>query len=146
LFTGDYEVPLGSVAMRREGTDVTILANMLMVHTVMAAAADLEQQGISAEVIDVRSLSPLDMESILQSARKTSRVLIVEEDTLTGGWGAEIAARISEAAFYFLDKAIRRIAAPDTPLPCAPSLEREYLPSLDKVVRSALELVECRKD
>ena len=136
-----YELPLGSVAVKREGTDITILANMLMVYRALEAAEELAKAGISAEVIDVRCLIPLDMATLIQSAQKTSRVLIVEEDNLTGGWGAEIAARLGEAAFFHLDAPIRRVAAPDTPLPCAPALERVYVPSVGQVVKEAKRLV-----
>lgn len=136
-----YELPLGSVAIKREGTDITILANMLMVYRALEAAEELAKAGISAEVIDVRCLIPLDMATLIQSAQKTSRVLIVEEDNLTGGWGAEIAARLGEAAFFHLDAPIRRVAAPDTPLPCASALERVYVPSVAQVVKEAKRLV-----
>jgi 2-oxoisovalerate dehydrogenase E1 component len=138
---GDYEVPLGTVAVRREGNDLTILANMLMLHRALAAAEELAKEGISAEVIDVRSLAPLDLEALLRSARKTGRVLIAEEDNLTGGWGAEIAARVGAEAFYHLEAPIARVAAPDTPLPCAPALEREYVPGVARIVAAARGLV-----
>jgi len=138
---GDYEVPLGTVAIKREGTHLTILANMLMVHRALDAAERLEQDGISAEVIDVRCLVPLDTEALVASARKTRRVLIVEEDNLTGGWGAEISAHLSEELFGELAAPIHRVAAPDTPLPCASALEREYVPSVERVVHSARQLV-----
>ncbi len=137
----EYEVPLGKLAVRREGTDVTILANMLMVHHALAAADELGRDGISAEVIDVRCLVPLDMETLLKSVKRTTRVLIVEEDNLTGGWGAEIAACLGEAAFYYLDKPITRIAAPDAPIPCSPALEKIYVPSVAHIVRKARLLV-----
>jgi acetoin:2,6-dichlorophenolindophenol oxidoreductase subunit beta len=137
----DFEVPLGTVAIKREGRDVTVLANMLMVHRALEAAAELELEGISAEVIDVRCLAPLDIETILESAKKTTRVLIVEEDNFTGGWGAEVAARLSQAAFYYLDKPITRVAAPDTPLPCAASLERAYVPSTQRVIEEVRHLL-----
>ena len=137
----DYEVPIGTVAVRRQGKDITILANMLMVHRVTEAAERLAGDGIDATVIDMRCLAPLDMETILASVRTTNRVLIVEEDTLTGGWGAEVATRIMEEAFYDLDAPVARIAAPDTPLPCAASLEREYVPSVDRIVAAAIRLV-----
>src|SRR6185369_15648603 len=110
-----YEVPLGRVAIRREGADVTILANMLMVHRALSAAEQLAQQGIEAEVIDVRCLVPLDLGAIQRSVAKTGRLLIVEEDHLTGGWGAEVAALISERAFHCLTSPIRRLAGLDTP-------------------------------
>jgi pyruvate/2-oxoglutarate/acetoin dehydrogenase E1 component len=111
------------------------------VHRALAAAAEMEQRGISAEVIDVRCLVPLDMETLEASARKTNRVLIVEEDNLTGGWGAEVAARLGTGVFYSLEKPITRVAAPDTPLPCAAALEEEYLPSVNRVVSAADELM-----
>lgn len=139
---GDYEIPLGTVAVRREGRDLTILANMLMVHRALAAAETLEQEGIDAEVIDMRCLTPLDVATIERSANKTSRVLIVEEDNLTGGWGAELAAVLGERCFGYLDAPIRRIAAPDTPLPCAATLERVYVPSVDRVVSTARSMVQ----
>ena len=137
----EYEVPLGKAAVRREGTDITILANMLMVHYALAAAEELNREGIRAEVIDVRCLVPLDMDTLASSAKKTSRVLIVEEDNLTCGWGAEVAARLGEAAFYYLDKPIVRIAAPDCPLPCSPALEEVYVPNTKQIVREARRLL-----
>ena len=138
---GEYEIPLGTAAVRRVGSDVTILANMLMVHRSLAAAAELEREGISAEVIDVRSLVPLDMATMAASVRKTSRALIVEEDNLTCGWGAEVAARLSHDVFYSLDKPIVRLAAPDTPLPCAASLEQAYLPDQKQISQAVRDLM-----
>ena len=137
---GDYEVPLGTVAARREGTDLTILANMLMLHRALAAAEELAQHGVSAEVIDMRSLIPLDLATIRRSVAKTGRLMIVEEDNLTGGWGAEIAARLIETNFDDLDAPIQRIAAPDTPLPCVAVLEREYVPSIERIFEAARKL------
>jgi pyruvate/2-oxoglutarate/acetoin dehydrogenase E1 component len=137
----DYEVPIGQVAIRREGSDVTILANMLMLHYALAAAAELSREGISAEVIDLRSLVPLDTDVLVRSAKKTSRVLIVEEDNLTCGWGAEVAARLAEIAFYHLEKPIVRIAAPDCPLPCSPGLEKAYVPSVERIIHEARVLM-----
>jgi pyruvate/2-oxoglutarate/acetoin dehydrogenase E1 component len=136
-----YEVPLGSVALRRAGTDLTVLANMLMTHYALEAASLLDAKGIQAEVIDVRSLAPLDFAPILRSVKKTTRLLIVEEDNFSGGWGAEVAARIGHAAFYDLDRPISRLAAPDVPLPCAPSLEKLYVPSVQAIVAAAERLV-----
>ena len=137
----EYEIPLGAVAVKRSGTDISILANMLMVHRALAAADELASEGISAEVIDVRCLVPLDMETLAESAKKTTRVLIVEEDNLTGGWGAEVAARLAEVAFYYLDAPITRLAAPDTPVPCSPVLERVYVPDMERIVQAAQRLV-----
>jgi pyruvate dehydrogenase E1 component beta subunit len=130
---GDYDVPLSTVAVRRPGTHLTILANMLMLHRALAAAELLAGEGIDAEVIDVRCLVPLDLSTLEASVRKTHRVLIVEEDTLTGGWGAEVAARLGETAFEHLDAPICRLAAPDTPLPCAAVLERAYVPDVERI-------------
>lgn len=131
-----YEVPLGSLAVRREGQDVTILANMLMVHRALEAAEILAQDGISAEVIDIRCLVPLDLKTLEGSVKKTNRVLIVEEDNLTGGWGAEVAARLGQELFYYLDAPIHRVAAPDTPVPTAQSLETAYLPNVGKILEA----------
>ena len=117
------------------------LANMLMVHHALDAAEQLADDGISVEVIDIRCLVPLDIDALMASACKTRRVLIVEEDNLTGGWGAEISARLSEALFGALAAPIHRVAAPDTPLPCASALEREYVPSAQRVVDAARRLV-----
>ncbi len=138
---GDYEIPLGTVAVRRAGRDLTILANMLMVHRALATAERLAESGIDAEVVDVRCLVPLDMGAIEGSVRRTGRVLIVEEDHLTGGWGAEIAARIADAAFSYLRAPIRRIAGPDTPIPCAPALERAWVPNIDRIAAAAFGLL-----
>ncbi len=131
---GDYEIPLGTVATVREGADVTIVANMLMVHRALTAAEELAAGGIEAEVIDVRSLVPLDMTTIERSVHKTGRLVIVEEDHLTGGWGAEIAARVGETCFGILRAPIRRVAGPDTPIPCALSLERTFVPDVARIV------------
>jgi pyruvate/2-oxoglutarate/acetoin dehydrogenase E1 component len=139
---GEFEVPLGTVAVKSEGADITILANMLMVYRALEAADELSKQGISAEVIDVRCLVPLDMDTLLKSAQKTSRVLIVEEDNLTGGWGAEVAARLGDAAFFYLDAPIRRVAAPDTPAPCAPALEHAYVPEVERIIQTTHDLMD----
>ena len=139
---GAYQVPLGTVRRLREGSDITILANMLMVYRAMAAADRLADMDISAEVIDMRCLVPFDLEEIARSVKETNRVLIVEEDNLTAGWGAEAAARIGQELFYYLDAPIRRLAAPDTPVPTAASLEEEYLPGTEKIVSAAQRLLE----
>jgi len=128
-----YKVPLGTIKVVREGSDVTILANMLMVYRTLVAADQLAELGIEAEVIDMRCLLPLDMDTLAVSLKKTNRVVIVEEDNFTGGWGAEVAARLGEGYFYYLDAPIKRVAAPDTPAPTALSLEEEYLPDSDNI-------------
>ena len=136
----DYEIPLGTVAIRRPGADLTIAANMLMVHRALAAAEVLAGEGIDAEVIDVRCLVPLDVETLETSVMKTGRLLIVEEDHLTGGWGAEVAATIGQRAFHYLDAPIGRVAAPDTPLPCAAVLEQAFVPSVERILHDARAL------
>lgn len=137
-----YDVELGSLKEVRAGNDVTILANMMMVYRSLEAAKHLEEAGVSAQVIDMRCLQPVDMEFLFEAVEKTNRVLIVEEDNLTGGWGAEIAARLGEEMFYHLDAPIKRIAAPDTPAPTAERLEVEYLPSTEKIVAAVNDLLE----
>ena len=142
--TGDYEVPLGTVEIRRPGADLTIVANMLMVHRSLAAADALAAEGIDVEVIDVRCLVPLDAEAIEESVKKTGRLLIVEEDHLTAGWGAEVAAIVCESAFHHLHAPIKRIASPDAPLPCASVLERAFVPSVDRIIAAARDLMKLQ--
>ncbi len=132
--SGAYEVELGTLKEVRQGHDVTILANMMMIYRSLEAAEILAKEGISSQVIDMRCLQPIEMDLLIESVKRTNRVLIVEEDNLTGGWGAEIAARLGQEAFYYLDAPIKRIAAPDSPVPTAASLEEEYLPNTDKIV------------
>ena len=121
---------------------MTILANMLMVHRSLEAAEILAEEGLSVEVVDVRCLVPLDMETLVRSSKKTNRVLIVEEDNMTGGWGAEIGTRLGEEVFYYLDAPIKRVAAPDTPVPAASMLESEYVPDVEKIVKGVRLLIE----
>jgi pyruvate/2-oxoglutarate/acetoin dehydrogenase E1 component len=136
-----YTLPLGSVKVVRQGADLTILANMLMLYRTLSAADHLSQEGIECEVIDMRCLAPLDVETLVESVKKTSRALIVEEDNLTAGWGAEVAARLGEEVFYYLDAPIKRIAAPDTPAPAAAALESAYIPSIDQIIGAAKALM-----
>ena len=138
----DYVVPIGKAAIRREGSDLSIITFGAMVHTAMDAAKALEADGVQAEVIDLRSLAPLDREAILTSVAKTSRALLLYEATRTGGIGGELAAIIAEEAFEYLDAPIMRIASQDAPVPYAPQLESAFLPSVDKVVAGAKRLVE----
>lgn len=138
---GDYEVPLGTVAIVRRGRDVTVAANMLMTHRALAAAESLAAEGLEVEVVDMRCLAPLDMETLGRSVEKTGLLLVVEEDNLTGGWGAEIAARVAEHHFPCLKGPIRRLAAPDTPLPCAQSLERIYLPDENRIAAAVRQMM-----
>jgi len=137
----EYLIPFGQAKTARAGRDVTIVANLLMVHRSLQAAGILAESGIEAEVIDVRTLVPFDWEAVGESVRRTRKLIIVEEDNLTGGWGAEVAARVGDRCFGHLDAPIRRIAAPDTPVPFAPVMERFYIPSTEKIVAVAQELV-----
>jgi len=132
----DYVVPIGKGIVRREGTDVTIVGKLLTVYRALEAADQLAEEGISAEVIDPRTLVPLDKELILASVRKTGRLVIVEEDNLTGGWAGEVAAIVSEEGFFHLDAPIKRVSAPDTPPPFAPVMEAFYVPSAERVVQA----------
>ncbi len=137
---GELLAPLGKAAVRREGGDLTIVSYGAMLHTCLSAAAELQKEAITAEVIDLRTLLPLDHQTILASVRKTNKLLVVHEDTRTGGIAGEIAALVTEAAFADLDGPIRRVTSLDTPVPYAPSLEDYFLPSTAKVVAAAREL------
>lgn len=137
----EYLVPIGVGAVRRPGKDVTIVANLLMLYRSLAAAETLAQRGIEVEVIDPRTLVPLDKELILGSVRKTGRLVIVEEDNLTNGWGAEIAALVADEAFAWLDAPIKRVAAPDVPPPFAPALERAYVPDEARIIQAVLDSI-----
>jgi pyruvate/2-oxoglutarate/acetoin dehydrogenase E1 component len=138
--TGDFTVPIGKAAVRREGRDLTIVSYAAMVHTSLEAAAELAKEGIEAEVIDLRTLLPLDRETILESVRKTNKLLVVHEDTRTGGIAGEIAAIVMESAFEDLDGPVRRVTSLDTPVPYAPGLEEYFMPSAGKVIAAAREL------
>src|SRR5260370_10098540 len=130
LAEGDYTVPIGKAAVVRAGTDLSIITYGGMVHAAQEAAGTLEKEGISVEIVDVRTRVPRDEATILESGRKTSKVIVLHEATLTGGFGGEIAARITERAFEYLDGPVLRMAAPDTPVPFSPPLEEAFLPSV----------------
>lgn len=136
----DYTVPIGKAVVRREGRDLTILSYAAMMHTSLEAAAELSQEGIEAEVIDLRTLLPLDRETILQSVKKTNKVLVVHEDTRTGGIAGEIAMILCEDAFQDLDGPVLRVTSLDTPVPYSPPLEEHFLPNAAKVAAAAREL------
>ncbi|MCA1559892.1 MAG: alpha-ketoacid dehydrogenase subunit beta [Acidobacteria bacterium] len=138
----DYVVPLGKAAIRREGSDLSIITFGAMTHTAMDAAATLSDAGVEAEVLDLRSLAPLDREAILTTVSKTSRALVLYEATRTGGIGGELAAILAEDAFEYLDAPVMRVASVDTPVPYSPPLEAAFLPNADKVVAAAQKLVE----
>ncbi len=136
----EYMIPFGRADVKKKGRDVTIIATLLMVHKALAVAKKLEKEGISIEVIDPRTLVPLDEKTILSSVRKTGRVIIVTEDCLRGGIGAEVAAIISEKAFDFLDAPIKRVAALNTPIPFAPVAEKYVIPNQDRIIKAVKEI------
>jgi pyruvate/2-oxoglutarate/acetoin dehydrogenase E1 component len=137
----DYIVPLGKAIIRRRGKHLTILTYGAMVHQCLKAAQRLAtEDGLEVEVVDLRTLTPLDREAIKESVKRTNKVLIVHEDTLTGGVGAELAAILAEELFAYLDGPITRVAAPDAPYPYAPPLEAAYLPSVEKIMAAARQL------
>ena len=136
----DYEVPIGKAAVRRQGTDIAVITYGAMVWTALDAARELEKEGLSLEVVDLRSLLPYDEETVLASARKCSKVILLHEDTRTGGMAGELAALIAEKAFEDLDGPIMRVTAPDTPVPFSPPLEEYFLPNAQKVAEAARKL------
>jgi pyruvate/2-oxoglutarate/acetoin dehydrogenase E1 component len=140
---GDHVVPIGKARTAREGSDVSIITYAATVYKALEAAEQLQQEhGISAEVIDLRSLLPMDDEAIIASVKKTNRVLVLHEDTRTGGIAGEITARINELAFEWLDAPVLRVTAADVPLPYSPPLEDYVLPQTSDVVRAVLRLAE----
>jgi pyruvate dehydrogenase E1 component beta subunit len=137
----DYTVPIGRAAVRREGADVTIIATLLMMHRSLSAAEMLVEEGISAEVIDPRSLVPFDWETVNASVMKTGRVVTVEESPRRGGIGAEIAATLAETMLEHLQAPIRRVGAPETPVPFSPPMERYYVPDVERIAKAVREVV-----
>ncbi|MGH9868271.1 MAG: alpha-ketoacid dehydrogenase subunit beta [Candidatus Polarisedimenticolia bacterium] len=138
---GDYIVPIGKAALRREGKDVSVITYGSMVHVALESAADLEKQGVQVEVIDLRTLLPLDEEAVLASAAKTGKVVVLHEDRRRGGIGGEIAAIIAEKAFEYLDGPVMRVASLDTPVPYSPPLEEAFMPNAGKLTRAIKQLV-----
>jgi len=139
---GDLNVPIGKALIRREGKHLTIVTYSAMVHIALEAAEILSQHGIQAEILDLRTLSPLDEDLILQSVRKTNKVILLHESPRFGGFGGELAAIIAEKAFEYLDGPILRVAAIDTPVPFSATLEEYYLPNAGKVVAASKKLLE----
>jgi 2-oxoisovalerate dehydrogenase E1 component beta subunit len=137
---GDYVVPIGKARAAREGDDLTIITYGAMVHQALEAAARLAQEGIEAEVLDLRTLKPLDEEAILATARKSGKVIVVHSATKLAGMGAEVAALISEQAFEWLDAPLVRLGGLDVPVPFSPPLEDAYRPSAEKIYQAAVEL------
>ena len=137
---GDYIVPIGKAAVRREGRDLSIITYGAMVYTALDAAEKLQQDGIDAEVIDLRTLMPLDREAIAETVKKTSKVILLHEATRTGGMAGELTAIINEDVFEYLDAPVTRVTSIDTPVPYAPPLEEFFLPQVDDVVNAARKL------
>lgn len=137
----DYTIPFGEAVVRREGSDVTVIATAYMVHKALEAAAMLEKEGLSVEVIDPRTLTPLDKQTLVRSVKKTGRVVIVSEDCKTAGVSAEIAAVIAEEALDYLDAPIKRLAEPDTPIPFSPTLEQYVIPNEKTIIEAVKGVV-----
>jgi len=137
----DYTVSFGVADVKREGTDVTIFATLYMVHKALAAAEKLSKEGVNAEVVDPRTLSPLDKSTIVKSVKKTGRIVIVTEDCKTAGVSAEIAAIVAEEAVDYLDAPIKRVAEPDTPIPFSPPLEQFVIPDEKRIIKAVKETI-----
>jgi len=137
-----YATPIGEARIHREGDDATVVTWGAMVHTAANAAEQLSGEGASVEIVDLRSVQPWDKKAVLASVRKTSKLLVLHEDTHTGGFGAEIAATVAEEAFEDLDAPVKRIAAPDTPVPFSPPLEKAFIPQVEDVVAGLRDLLE----
>ena len=137
----DYTVPIGEGIKRREGKDVTIVSHLLMVYHSLQAARILEDEGVSCEVIDLRTLWPLDIDLIIKSVKKTGRLVIVEESPKQGGIGAEVSAQVSEKIPDYLISPIIRIAAPNTPAPFSPVMEKFYIPQPERIAKEIREII-----
>jgi 2-oxoisovalerate dehydrogenase E1 component len=138
----NYVLPFGIAAVRKEGSDISVITYGAMVQKSLEAARKMEEKGVGVEVVDLRTLNPLDEEAIYASVRKTGKVLVVHEDTLTAGFGAEIAALISANCFESLDGPVQRVAALDTPVPYSPPLENAMLPNEQKIFEALTKLVD----
>ncbi len=137
----DAVTPLGQAALPREGSDVTLVAYSRMTPLALEAAEALDELGISAEVLDLRSLAPMDTDALVASVAKTRRAVVIEEDTRRGGVGAEVAAVLADQGYEHLDSPVRRVACEDVPIPCSPSLEQAVLPSVHKVLAAVESLI-----
>jgi pyruvate dehydrogenase E1 component beta subunit len=136
----EYLVPLGQAVVKRSGKDVTVVSTHVSLYRCLAAAEQLAGEGIECEIIDPLTLVPLDTATLWASVRKTGRLVIVHEDTLTGGWGAEIAARAADECLFSLEAPIKRVAAHDVPLPFAPPMEDAVVPSIERICAVIREL------
>lgn len=136
-----YEIPFGKADIKRAGKDVTIIATLLMVHRSLAVAAELEKEGISCEVIDPRTLVPLDEDTLLTSTKKTNRVVIVSEDISRGGVAAELSALIMDKSFDYLDAPVVRVAADNTPIPFGPASEKRVIPQVEDIKKAVFKVL-----
>jgi pyruvate dehydrogenase E1 component beta subunit len=139
----EYTVPFGQADVKREGSDVTVVATLLMVHRALNAAEQLAKEGISVEVVDPRTLVPLDEEMILKSVKKTRRLVIMNEEPFTGGSAADISAMVNEKAFGQLAAPVKRVSAPDTPVPFSPALEKLWMPDEDDLITAVKEVLKA---
>jgi len=137
----EYTIPFGVADIKKEGTDVTVVATLYMVHKTLNAAKKLEKEGINVEVVDPKTLTPLDKQAIIKSVKKTGRLLIVSEDCKTAGVSAEISAIVAEEAVDYLDAPIKRVAEPDTPIPFSPPLEQYVIPDEKAIIKAVREVV-----
>jgi 2-oxoisovalerate dehydrogenase E1 component beta subunit len=137
-----YTTPIGKARIHKAGDDITVVTWGAMVYTAEEAAQQLDGDGVSVEILDLRTVMPWDKAAVLESVRKTSKLLVLHEDTHTGGFGAEIVASVAEEAFEDLDAPIRRITAPDCPVPFSPPLEKAYIPQVEDVVKGLRDLAE----
>ena len=137
----EYTIPLGKADIKREGSDVTVVAIEFMVHRALAAADKLQEKGINIEVIDPRTLVPLDKQTIIDSVKKTGRLVIMSEEPLTGSAAGEISSIVAEEAFDFLDAPIKRVCAPDTPVPSSPVLEKFWVPDEEELIKAVTEIM-----
>jgi pyruvate dehydrogenase E1 component beta subunit len=137
---GEYTIPFGVAEVRREGKDVTVVATSYMVQMAIAAAERLQERGVNVEVMDLRTLVPLDRKAIIESVKKTGKIVIVDEAPRTCGAAAEIAAIVSEEAFDYLDAPIRRVTALDVPIPYSLPMEKYVLPAEEKVIEAVMSI------
>jgi len=142
---GEYLVPIGKAAVRKEGTDVTLVTFNKMILPTMEAAEELEKEGISAEVIDLRTIRPLDHDTLVKSIKKTNRMVVIDESWPFGSISSEIAYRMQKYAFDYLDAPVTRINAADTSLPYAPTLVEEYMPNAEKIIKAVKEVTYLQK-
>jgi pyruvate/2-oxoglutarate/acetoin dehydrogenase E1 component len=137
----EYLIPLGEADIKREGSDVTVVATALMVRRALAAAEKLQEQGINMEIVDPRTLVPLDKQTIIESVKKTGRLVVFSEEPWTGSFAAEVAAVVAEEAFDFLDAPVKRVCAPDTPVPFSPVMEKFWMPDEDDLIKAVTRIM-----